>query len=285
MTLDPRINPYRPDLAADFLKAQVRAERYEKGTDRQVRTGRTVLREKPDATAPKGRAESELLHGEIFTVYEEKNGWCWGQNRTDGYVGYVAAGDLSTDIHPATHIVATLKTHVYAGPSLRTEILDAYSLGSSLASDGTTENGFLKLATGGWVYARHAAPKNLRLPDFVETARLFLDTPYVWGGRSAEGIDCSGLVQTALALSGIAAPRDTDLQESALTPKNDGPPERGDIVFFPGHVGIMDDAKNLIHANAHHMKVVVEPLEDVIGRLKPKHEKPVTAVRRPQLKP
>lgn len=279
MTLDPRINPFRADLAADFLKAQVKVGNYVAGHDRQVTSGKTSLRERPDPKAPKGRAESELLFGEVFTVYEEKNGWCWGQSKTDGYVGYVAADDLNTKINPATHIVATLKTHIYAEPSVRSEILDSASLGSALSSKGTEQNGFLKIEPKGWVYARHAAPAGLRLPDFVETAKLFLETPYLWGGRSASGIDCSGLVQIALALSGISAPRDTDMQETALgTPVEK--PQRGDIVFFPGHVGIMENDKNLIHANAHHMKVVCEPLADVVERLKPKHEKPITSVRR-----
>ena len=279
MTLDPRIHPYRPDLAADFLKAQVAAEAYVPGHDRQVAAGQTALREKPDARAPRGRAESELLRGETFTVYEEKDGWCWGQNKTDGYVGYVEARALNAAMPAVTHIVTTLKTHIYADPSLKSSILDRLSLGAKIAIAPEIQNGFAKIEPEGWVYLKHIAPATLRLPDFVETARLFLETPYVWGGRSAEGIDCSGLVQIALALSGIAAPRDTDMQEAALG-KTVEKPQRGDIVFFPGHVGIMDSDENLLHANAHHMKVVSEPLADVVARLKPKHTKPITAIKR-----
>ncbi len=250
------------------------------GQDRPVVAGTAPLREKPDHSAAKGRAESELLFGEVFTVYEEKDGWCWGQNKTDGYVGYVPSICLGrTEVKPATHIVAALKTHVYAEPSLKSPILDTLSLGSSLTSANKEENGFLKIEPEGWIYAKHAADKNLRLPDFVETAKMFLNTPYVWGGRSAEGIDCSGLVQIALALAGVKAPRDTDLQEAALGQPVDAP-KRGDIVFFPGHVGIMEDDQNLVHANAHHMKVVSEPLKDVVDRLKPKHAQPVTSIRR-----
>lgn len=271
--LDPRVHPYREDIAADFLEGKVGAARFVAGVPMTVTAGCARLRGEPDHDAPMGRQESQLLFGETFIVYDRADGWCWGMNAADSYVGYAPADALSDPVAEPAHMVATLSTHIYPGPGIKTETLAALSLGSRLALTGKEENGFSELATGGWVYTRHIAASAETEPDFTATAEQFTGAPYLWGGRGSGGIDCSGLVQVALLRSGIDAPRDTDMQEAALgsaVKATDAVApaglRRGDIVFFKGHVGIMTDADTLLHANAHHMKTVAEPLRDVAQR-------------------
>lgn len=271
--LDPRVNPYRPDLAAAFLYGKVTAERYVDGVPCQVRAGYASLR----AAAGYGAAQtSQLLFGEVFTVMEENDGWVWGQNATDGYVGYLQLEALDAEIVAPTHRVAALRSFLYAEPDLKSPTLDMVSLNALVTVDGVTvdgavENGFIAIAGGAYIYAAHLAEIAAPGPGLVATALSFLGTPYLWGGRTSVGIDCSGLVQMALQAEGLACPRDSDQQQAAVGTlvSADGAGHAyaaGDLVFFPGHVGIMADADTLIHANAHHMSTVREPLADVLAR-------------------
>ncbi|HYD32084.1 MAG TPA: NlpC/P60 family protein [Azospirillaceae bacterium] len=261
--LDPRRTPFRPDLAAVHLKGRIAAERYVEGVARPVRQGTAALHGQPDAFRP---LTSQLLFGEVFTVYEERDGWAWGQNGTDGYVGYVRADALGDTGIPATHAVTALRTFIFPHPDLKTPPMDALSLTSRLAVTGEAR-GYLELAGGGWVFAKHAAPLSTGEPDYVATAERFLGVPYLWGGRSSLGLDCSGLAQIALAHAGIPAPRDSDMQREEVGALIEGQPcRRGDLVFFPGHVGIMLDAERLLHATALVLAVTVEPLSAVADR-------------------
>jgi len=277
--LDPRVNPYRPDLAAAHLRGQVQADRFVEGVPCRVRAGFASLQEGP---GPEHGQGSQLLFGETFTVYEERDGWVWGQNATDGYVGWLRIEMLDAEEAPATHRLRALRGFLHAGPSLEAPVLDVLSLGALLAVVGR-EGDWLAVAGAGWVHAGQAAPLDAPPVDPVDTALSFRHTPYLWGGRSSLGIDCSGLVQLALALGGHDCPRDADQQQAAIgtpVPARDGTYgfARGDVVFFPGHVGIMADSQTLIHANAFHMATVCEPLAAVLARAGEKYG--ITAVKR-----
>lgn len=278
-TLDPRVHPYRADLAAASLRGQVDAARFVEGVPCQIRSGFVSLKEQPGFES---RQSSELLFGEAFTVFEERDGWAWGQNGTDGYVGWLRIEGLDADVHQPTHRVTALRSFLFAEPDLKTPFIDLLPIGARVAVAGDSGN-WREVAGGGWLYAKHLAPLDAPAQDPVDTALRLLGTPYLWGGRTSIGIDCSGLVQVALAFAGVDCPRDSDQQAAsvgALVSK-DGTGHafrRGDVVFFPGHVGIMADGADLVHANAFHMAVVREPLADVLARAGDKGG--ITAVRR-----
>jgi cell wall-associated NlpC family hydrolase len=281
---DRRRHPWRPDLAAEPLAGRVPAARFVPGQPRQVKVGVAALKEQPAADA---RQASQLLFGEAFTVYEQRDGWCWGQNAADGYVGYAPESALGPPGPAPSHRVRALRSFVFPGPDLKDPPLDCLALTSTVRVIGE-ERGYAALAGGGWIHARSLAPLDHREPDPVATALRLLEVPYLWGGRSPLGIDCSGLVQIALAAAGIAAPRDSDMQrgETGSLIASDCPDgrgigyRRGDLVFFPGHVGLMLDPERLVHATAHAMAVTIEPLAAVIGRTDPTRGGGLLAVRR-----
>lgn len=230
---------------------------------RQVIVPVADMRETPDA-AMRGKLESQLVFGEGFQVEAEERGWCRGHSLHDGYKGWIQASQLGPAGRAPTHIVIAARSHAYAGPTIKSTNLSTFSFGSRVEVVEEGEN-FLRLSGGEWLYRKHLAALSSREADYVETAKRFLETPYYWGGRSGFGIDCSGLVQVSLARAGLKAERDTEQQVGTLgAPVQDA--RHGDIVFFKGHVGFMADDENLLHANAFHMKVTIEPLETVAAR-------------------
>jgi cell wall-associated NlpC family hydrolase len=276
-SFDSRLTPVRPDLAAAKLRGLVEAPRYAEGEAMQVIEASAPLRRSPQPDAP---LETEALFGEAVTVYDEGEGWAWAQLERDGYVGYLPRAALGAPTRP-THRVAALRAHAYPGPSIKLPPSMALSLGALLTvvrQDGD----FAVMKDGSHLWARHLAALAFKEPDFVAVAERFLETPYLWGGRTSEGIDCSGLVQTALAGAGIAAPRDSDMLEAALGKPVaiDGALMRGDLVFWKGHVGIMRDPAALLHANGWHMKVVSESLAEARARIAASSGGAVTSVRR-----
>lgn len=267
-SLDPRRHPFRDDLAAESLRDQVSAPRYVDGQVRQVVHSATPLRGRPE---PRASWTSEALFGELVTVYDEKDGWAWGQLARDGYVGYLRSGALSSQLKPATHCVRALNTFLYPVAEVKAPPWLPLSM-TSTVSVAETGSVFAKLADGSFVPMRHIADLTWRAPDFVAVAERFMGTPYLWGGKTRQGLDCSGLVQVAMQMAGLECPRDSDMQQAELgrdvpiLANFDGL-ERGDLVFWPGHVGIMTDAFLLLHANAHHMAVAVEPLKAAADRI------------------
>lgn len=225
----------------------------------------------PSREALRGKYETQLVYGEEFIVDSTEGEWSKGSCAHDGYKGYILSKYLGAPVTP-THLVTAARAYVYHEATIKSPPVMTLSLGSRLniAKEGDK---FLELADGGWIYRAQLAEIGARHGDYIKTAQSFLETPYYWGGRSGFGIDCSGLVQVALTLAGMPCPRDTEEQEKNLGAAIDTA-RTGDIVFFKGHVGIMADADNLLHANAHHMKTVIEPLWAVEARDK------VTSVKR-----
>ena len=280
MAPDPRLTPARSDLAAKHLEGKVTAARFVTGEPREIVEPMTPLRRTPSPDSP---LDTEALKGERVTVYETtEEGWAWGQLEGDGYVGYLSENALGTPGPAATHKVVALRTLVLPGPDIKLMPIEALPLGATLSVVRMMEP-FAITATGGYVPSRHLAPIGLMATDFVAIAEQFLHTPYLWGGKTCFGLDCSGLVQVALNACGVPCPRDSDMQEQTLgTPlaANDfSGLKRGDLMFWKAHVAIVRDPETLIHANAFHMAVAIEPIRTAVERIRAAGST-VTSVRR-----
>ena len=281
MSYDPRLTPARPDLAAAFLEGHVEADHFVEGVQHRVVHPTVSVTKEPFGGAS---LMTQALHGESVTVYESNiEGWSWGQLDDDNYVGWLPTEALRPVDQHATHKVRALRTPVFAGPSIKLPPTNLYSFGCRLIVTGTHDR-FVITDAGEFIFAAHLVPLGHAEPDFVEVASRFLGAAYLWGGRSSLGLDCSGLVQMALEASGVSCPRDSDMQEAALgeTIPFDGDLDalrRGDLIFWPGHVGIVEDAQTLLHATAHFMSVVREPLAPALERIE-QASAPVRTVRR-----
>ncbi|MGH6866821.1 MAG: C40 family peptidase [Methyloceanibacter sp.] len=276
---DPRRNAYRADLATEALRGTVEAVRYVEGELRQVTAPSLPVRREPRFDA---MLDTEALLGETVTVYDEQEGWAWVQLARDGYVGYLPSEGLSLRIVVPTHRISALRTYLFPEPDSKSPPLALLSLNAAVAV-AQEEGRFFRLGDGGYVYAQHASRIGEVARDPVAVAETFAGTPYLWGGRTSIGLDCSGLVQLAAEAAGIAAPRDADMQAAELgrpVPLRErGKLRRGDLVFWEGHVGIVTSPTRFLHANAYHMAVVAEPFAEARARMR-KAGFEVTCVRR-----
>jgi cell wall-associated NlpC family hydrolase len=273
---DPRITPARPDLAARHLKGKVEAAQFVEGTAQEVIVGLAPLRKAPVPDSP---MLTEALRGERVTIYEtDEEGWAWGQLVNDGYVGFLPAAALLAPGPAATHKIAVPRTFVFPGPDIKLPPVDALPMGATVAIARTQDS--FAVTAHGFIPARHVVPLAQNEPDFVAVAERFVGVPYLWGGKSSLGLDCSGLVQVALTAAGITCPRDSDMQENALGKTTSlAGLQRGDLIFWKGHVAIALGRNSMIHANAHHMAVAVEPVGEALARIGASGSQ-VTSVRR-----
>ena len=269
---DKRLTPARSDLAASHLKGVVDAPRFADGEKFSIAMGRTSLRVRPTDDAAQ---DSELLFGEVFTVYDRSGGWAWGQAANDLYVGYVKEGALAAPFATQAKVSALLAP-VFPQADLKTPVRDLLPMNAAVPVLERSGE-YVRIGDGRYLHQRHLGPVE---KDFVAVAEHFLGAPYVWGGKTAAGLDCSGLIQAALQATGKAAPRDTDMMEKALGDAVSlSDLRRGDLIFWKGHMGVMLDETRLLHANAFHMAVAIELLADAIARIE-KVAGPVTSVRR-----
>jgi cell wall-associated NlpC family hydrolase len=276
---DPRVTPARADLAAKHLEGKVKAARYVEGRLYEVIDPQAPLRREPRPDAP---LETEALKGERVTIYDANGeGWAWGQLAADGYVGWLPENALTPPGAAPTHKVTALRTLVFPGPSIKLPPLEALPLGARLAI-ARIEDRMAVTPSGAYVPAAHLAPLGENESDFVAVAERFLGTPYLWGGKTALGLDCSGLVQVALTACGISCPRDSDMQEEALATAVSADLSalrRGDLIFWKGHVAIMRERHSLLHANAFHMAVAIEPIAEAVARIRNAGSE-ITGIRR-----
>ncbi|MBI0020297.1 C40 family peptidase [Bartonella sp. W8097] len=279
--LDPRLHAYRPDLADEALRGQVEASRFVRGSLKRIVAPVAALYKIPDTLSER---QSECLFGEDVKVFEEKNGFCWVQAQQDGYVGYIEQSKIGSIGNHPTHRVNVPRTFQYRDADLRSPMISPLSMGSRISVVGEAETRgtrYARLDNGSFVVFNHITPVSTVEDDYVTIAESFIHTPYLWGGKSGLGIDCSGLVQLALMMTGRTVLRDTDMQQATIgkdiAPENGL--QRGDLVFWKGHVAIMVDSGTLIHANGASMDVRKENLDHAIDRIAKNHSVP-TGYRR-----
>ncbi len=281
MSLDPRLHAFRGDWADARLRNRIDAARYVEGRPASVRVPLADLRRRPASDAP---LETQALFGESAAIFETgQEGWSLVQLDRDSYVGYMATEALGPAAGDLPFKVGVPRTLLFPAPDIKAPPLDALPMGARVAvlAEASDRNAEYRLvAPFGAIVAQHLLPSDGVAPDFVAVAQAFLGAPYLWGGKSSLGIDCTGLTQIALHMAGIAAPRDSDMQEAwAVEIDAQAPRRRGDLIFWKGHVGIMLDETLLLHANAHHMMTAIEPLAEAVARIGAKGS-PVTSVRR-----
>ncbi|MTH97070.1 NlpC/P60 family protein [Roseibium sp. RKSG952] len=284
-TFDRRLHPVRPDLADEKFRGIYKAERFVAGVRKRLAADSAPMRPAPRPDQP---IDTEILYGETVTVFEETpEGWAWGQNETDGYVGWLSSDDL-TDPGVATHRVSALRTYRYPGPDLKFPPLGLISIGAQVFVAGTARTrglDYVRLPDGSYVVEKHLAPVDTIATDWVAVAEDFIGTPYRWGGRSSLGLDCSALIQLAAQAGGHKLLRDSDMQErtagSRITFDGDlSRLQRGDLVFWKGHVGVVAGPNRLLHANGHTMTVACEPLDKAVSRIAESEFGAITKVRR-----
>ena len=282
--LDPRLNAYRIDLADEKLRNQVASENYTSSRPAHVISHFADILKEPDHDSG---LQTQILSGHDLEVFENRNGWSWIQRQVDGYVGYVASDQLTDGTFPATHMILNPRTFLYPEPDLKSPRCGYLSMGSRVWVTGSTETRgtrYAELKNGSYVVEKHLIAIGEWRDDPVAVAETLLHAPYLWGGDSGFGIDCSGLVFLSNMLCGIKVLRDSDMQALTIGVELETDYKslrRGDLVFWKGHVGMMADHEFLLHANGNTMNVAIERLDEAIERIGYLYGQP-TAVRRPQ---
>lgn len=276
MSLDPRVTPLRDGIASRALEGVVPAEVYLDPRRLGCVVPAAAVRRAPDGASEQ---MDQLLFGEVFEALEEEGGFLWGQAGRDGYVGFVEAAALAPAGEAPTHRVGAIRTYAFAEPSIKSRAAGPYSL-NALVTVEAVEGRLARVTGAGWMAADHLTPIGSFETDPAGVAERYLGAPYLWGGRESLGLDCSGLVQQALLACGLACPRDADQQQGLGREIGREAFGRGDLVFWKGHVAIGLDRERIIHANAHHMAVAIEPLDAALERIKAAGSGEPTAFRR-----
>ncbi len=281
--MDKRLTPSTGKVAAAHLRGLVSADRFVEPTPYRVAMVVTDL-----LSHPHGSRERQLLRGEVVNVVHTENGMAFGYTEKDGYVGWVDIGDLLS--HPKqtpTHSIAAARSYAKTTPGLKSMgHVTPLSFGTRLVVL-SEDDGWARIAWDGgkitrdlYVPSQHLAPIDYLETEAATVAERLIGSPYLWGGNSSFGIDCSGLVQAALLACGTPCPGDSDLQEATF-PDATGLYQRGDLLFWKGHVALVTDTDSMIHANAHHMAVAYEPIAEAITRIQVQGDGPVTSHKRP----
>ncbi len=277
---DPRLTPARPDLAAKYLEGRIEAKRFVTGEAFEISDSVAPLRGAPSSDA---MLLTQALMGERVTIYDRNGeGFAWGQLNGDGYVGWLPDRALAKPAAAPTHKITASRTFAFPGPSIKLPPVDTLVMGAAVTV--IRDDGVFAVTRGGWYLPRqHVGPIERHVDDFVAVAEQFTGTPYLWGGKSSLGIDCSGLVQVALNAAGIGCPRDSDMQQDGLGRALDAAESkklrRGDLMFWNGHVAIARDADTIVHANAHHMATTIESTREAVARIKAAGSE-ITAIKR-----
>jgi hypothetical protein len=280
ITIDKNTNPYRDDIAAEKLRGLVGATKFIAPVTKQIVSGSASMKSAPSDNASQ---VSEALCGDIFEIYEEKDGYSWGQIVRNEYVGYIKSESLADKIINPNRKIRALRTYGFSIPKVQGMVIANLSMNAQVFATEKKENGFVDCGRHGWIYEKHLATLDEYYSDPAEVAQMFLHAPYYWGGVQSNGLDCSGLVETSFAACGIKLPRDAYMQEKCgqeLAIKDDlSGLKRNDLIFWKGHVGIMLDEVNFIHANGWHMCVAIEPLFEANERYL-KLDLPIRSIRR-----
>lgn len=272
MTFDRRITPASDGVALESLRGILERPEYTAGIPARLTAPLADLLPAPDR--PRDR---QVNFGADLTIVDRRAGWVFVQTALDGYCGWLRGTELTEgSLPPITHRVTAPATHIYTGPDIKQPEIHALSIGARLSVE-KIEGGFAQLATGGYVPVQHIGDQSA--PDPVPVAESLLGSPYLWGGNSHSGIDCSGLVQIALTECGISCPGDSDLQKQAFPETADI--QRGDLLFWPGHVALAASEELMIHATAWKMAVIREKIPDAIIRIDAAGDGPFMGARRP----
>ena len=263
MIFDTRITPIRRDLASTAYKAIVKRKKYVTAKLATVKSAFTPLYSNKGS-----KLSTQLLYGEECDVFETKNGWSWIQSRRDNYVGYTPTIHLTRKIYKPNSKVISLRTVIYTKPDIKS-VTKGYLSFNSLVEVIKIKGKYSLIKNLGWCPSLDLVKIKSSKFNHIDLSKQYLDTPYLWGGRDSMGIDCSGLVQNLHQINNRSFPRDTDMQELFVTNevKYEKDLKAGDLVFWKGHVAMMIDNSNIIHANAFHMKTAIEPLSTAKKRI------------------